>query len=100
MRASALVHSRLASSERVEVSFDKLRTSRTRVLALRVSDKLKAEKITCFKPASGVVTALEPILQTCNGIWVAHGSGDERAIPLLKIVLGEGDNWYEDLSIY
>jgi alpha,alpha-trehalose-phosphate synthase [UDP-forming] len=27
-------------------------------------------------PASGVVTALEPVLQACNGTWIAHGSGD------------------------
>ncbi len=27
-------------------------------------------------PASGVVTAIEPILCACNGTWVAHGSGD------------------------
>jgi trehalose 6-phosphate synthase len=27
-------------------------------------------------PASGVVTALEPILRTCAGTWLAHGSGD------------------------
>jgi len=27
-------------------------------------------------PASGLVTALEPILCACNGTWVAHGSGD------------------------
>ena len=27
-------------------------------------------------PASGVVTALEPILRTCQGTWLAHGSGD------------------------
>ncbi len=27
-------------------------------------------------PASGLVTALEPILQACGGTWVAHGSGD------------------------
>jgi len=26
-------------------------------------------------PASGLVTALEPIVKTCGGIWVAHGSG-------------------------
>ena len=26
-------------------------------------------------PASGVVTAIEPILCACNGTWVAHGSG-------------------------
>lgn len=27
-------------------------------------------------PASGLVTAIEPILRTCQGMWVAHGSGD------------------------
>ena len=26
-------------------------------------------------PASGLVTALEPVLRACSGIWVAHGSG-------------------------
>lgn len=27
-------------------------------------------------PASGLVTAIEPVLCACNGTWVAHGSGD------------------------
>jgi len=27
-------------------------------------------------PASGLVTALEPVLQACNGIWIANGSGN------------------------
>jgi trehalose 6-phosphate synthase len=27
-------------------------------------------------PASGVVTAIEPIMRACGGVWVAHGSGD------------------------
>jgi len=27
-------------------------------------------------PASGLVTALEPILRACNGTWIASGSGD------------------------
>ncbi|MFZ0499107.1 MAG: trehalose-6-phosphate synthase [Steroidobacteraceae bacterium] len=26
-------------------------------------------------PASGMVTALEPIVRACGGLWVAHGSG-------------------------
>jgi len=38
--------------------------------------KFSGDKITCFRPASGVVTALDPILQASDGIWVAHGSGD------------------------
>ena len=27
-------------------------------------------------PASGLVTALQPVLRACDGTWVAHGSGD------------------------
>jgi trehalose 6-phosphate synthase len=27
-------------------------------------------------PAGGLVTALDPILQACGGLWVAHGAGD------------------------
>ena len=30
-------------------------------------------------PASGLVTAIEPILCACNGTWVAHGSGNADA---------------------
>jgi trehalose 6-phosphate synthase len=36
----------------------------------------KGKKIECVVPASGLVTALEPILQACGGMWIAHGSGD------------------------
>lgn len=27
-------------------------------------------------PASGLVTALEPVMRACSGVWIAHGSGD------------------------
>ncbi len=33
-------------------------------------------EIAVIVPASGVVTAIEPILCACNGTWIAHGSGD------------------------
>jgi trehalose-6-phosphate synthase len=33
------------------------------------------KSIEVIVPASGVVTALEPLLIACNGIWIAHGSG-------------------------
>ena len=33
-------------------------------------------KIQCRIPASGLVTAVEPILRACSGTWVGHGSGD------------------------
>jgi alpha,alpha-trehalose-phosphate synthase [UDP-forming] len=32
--------------------------------------------IKTLQPASGLVTALEPILLACDGTWIAHGSGD------------------------
>jgi len=36
---------------------------------------LQDGKISLQRPASGLVSALEPIMQTCGGIWIAHGSG-------------------------
>jgi trehalose 6-phosphate synthase len=33
------------------------------------------EGIKVFHPASGLVTALEPVMRACSGVWVAHGSG-------------------------
>ena len=27
-------------------------------------------------PASGMVTALEPVMRACSGVWIAHGSGN------------------------
>ncbi len=33
-------------------------------------------------PASGLVTALEPVMKACSGVWIAHGSGsaDREAV--------------------
>ncbi len=36
----------------------------------------KGDKIEVQVPASGLVTALEPVMRACSGTWVAHGSGD------------------------
>jgi trehalose 6-phosphate synthase len=36
----------------------------------------KGNSIGWSVPASGLVTALEPVLQACNGTWVAQGTGD------------------------
>jgi trehalose-6-phosphate synthase len=33
-------------------------------------------KITYRVPASGLTVALDPVMQACGGIWIAHGSGD------------------------
>ncbi|HUW37078.1 MAG TPA: trehalose-6-phosphate synthase [Rhodocyclaceae bacterium] len=33
------------------------------------------EQIEVQRPASGLVTAMEPIMRACSGTWIAHGSG-------------------------
>ena len=33
-------------------------------------------RIETRRPASGLVTALEPIMRACSGTWIAHGSGN------------------------
>src|SRR5919199_956159 len=35
----------------------------------------RAQGIECMKPASGLTTAIDPILRASGGTWVAHGSG-------------------------
>jgi trehalose-6-phosphate synthase len=40
-----------------------------------------SHEIECVHPASGLTTALEPIMRACGGVWIAHGSGDaDRAM--------------------
>ena len=36
----------------------------------------KGKAVETLVPASGLVTALEPILRACDGMWIASGSGD------------------------
>jgi trehalose 6-phosphate synthase len=36
----------------------------------------KGKEIAWAVPPSGLVTALEPVLRACDGVWVASGSGD------------------------
>ena len=33
-------------------------------------------EVRVLHPASGLVTALEPVMRACSGVWVAHGSGN------------------------
>ena len=41
-----------------------------------VSHVRDGKGIRTLQPASGLVTALEPVMLACGGVWVAHGSGD------------------------
>ena len=40
-----------------------------------IHDRAKDGAIQVLHPASGLVTALEPVMRACSGVWVAHGSG-------------------------
>src|SRR6185369_5890298 len=35
----------------------------------------RGERIEVQRPASGLVTALEPVMRACSGVWIATGSG-------------------------
>jgi trehalose 6-phosphate synthase len=41
--------------------------------------KSEGADITVVHPASGLVTALEPVVRACSGTWIAHGSGSADA---------------------
>ncbi len=50
------------------------------------------------RPASGLVTAVEPVMRACSGTWVAHGSGsaDRDVVDAGDRVLvppGQNDYW-------
>ncbi len=48
-------------------------------------------------PAGGLVTALDPILQACGGLWVAHGAGNadrEASDALGRLTVPPGDARY------
>jgi len=46
----------------------------------------KNDQIEIVRPASGLVSALEPILRQCGGLWIAHGSGNAD-----KLMVNEQD---------
>ena len=35
----------------------------------------EGDQIVVRRPASGLVTAVEPVMRACSGTWIAHGSG-------------------------
>ena len=35
----------------------------------------RGDSIVLRRPASGLVTAVEPVMRACSGTWIAHGSG-------------------------
>lgn len=40
-----------------------------------IHDRAPDGSIRVLHPASGLVSALEPVMRACSGVWVAHGAG-------------------------
>jgi trehalose 6-phosphate synthase len=54
-------------------------------------------EIKALHPASGLVTALEPVMRACSGVWVAHGSGSadrETADAAGRVAVPPGEESY------
>jgi trehalose-6-phosphate synthase/uncharacterized membrane protein affecting hemolysin expression len=67
------------TAERLAVHVrSKLNGSRLFVLSNRqpYMHTRQAKSVEVVIPASGLVTALEPVLRACDGTWIAHGNGD------------------------
>lgn len=59
--------------------------------------QLREGKPYLIVPAGGLVTALDPVLQACGGLWVAHGSGEadrQTADPAGRLTVPPGDAKY------
>lgn len=64
---------RLKDHMRVELKGKKLYLVSNREPYLHEKD---GPGIRCIVPAGGLVTALDPVMRVCDGLWIAHGSGD------------------------
>jgi trehalose 6-phosphate synthase len=59
-----ILHEDLTGAEVLSVS------NREPYIHVRDGDRIEVQR-----PASGLVTALEPVMRACSGTWIAHGSG-------------------------
>lgn len=101
----SLIEARIAASEEAKLRLKKFDSPwTTERLKAFVADILKDRKIFVVSnrepyihtkegntidyhfPASGMVTAIEPIMQATGGMWIAHGSGNAD-----KLVVDEND---------
>jgi trehalose 6-phosphate synthase len=60
----SILHSELRGEDIIVVS------NREPYIHQRIDGRIEVQR-----PASGLVTALEPIMRACSGTWIAHGSG-------------------------
>ena len=69
-RLRALLHTKLRGDQVIVVS------NREPYIHERQGDRIVVKR-----PASGLVTAVEPVMRACSGTWIAHGSGSgDRAV--------------------
>ncbi|MCL4339115.1 trehalose-6-phosphate synthase [Patescibacteria group bacterium] len=100
----SLIEARVSASEEARMRLEKLDSPWTAErLKEFVKDTLKGRtifvvsnrepyihtkhggRISYYFPASGMATAIEPIMEACGGMWIAHGSGDaDRLVVDLK----------------
>lgn len=64
---------RLKEHMRVELGGKKLYLISNREPYMHVKD---GRNIKCIVPAGGLVTALDPVMRICDGVWIAHGGGE------------------------
>jgi alpha,alpha-trehalose-phosphate synthase [UDP-forming] len=64
-RLRALLHTQLRGDQVIVVS------NREPYIHVKQGDE-----IVVTRPASGLVTAVEPVMRACSGTWIAHGSGN------------------------
>jgi len=58
----------------------------------------RGEVLEVRRPASGLVTAVEPVMRACSGTWIAHGSGsgDRQAVDRHdRVALPPGQSEYK-----
>jgi trehalose 6-phosphate synthase len=79
---------------------DRLHNEQVVVVANRepyIHERTKTGEVRVVHPASGLVTAVEPIMRACSGVWVAHGSGSadrETSDPRGRVRVPPGENSY------
>src|SRR4030042_973645 len=64
---------RLKKHIRVELEGKKLFLISNREPYMHIKE---GRNIKCITPAGGLVTALDPVMRICDGVWIAHGSGE------------------------
>ena len=86
-RAAAQEEAQLRESQSSQWTAERLRVSlRTKFqeklsVLFRIANRMHVfegndHTVKVIVPASGLVTALEPVLLACDGTWIAHGSGN------------------------